>query len=378
MSSGGWIVGGSQYDFGASKSWTGGDSPRGRRNRRYPNAYTMTSQRFTQSKSTLVSNNGTNVGSAYIYNVVAQLRQPSVNLSLAALGQVSEQIRGHSFNAAIFAAEGLQSLTTIKQTAYAVLRAAHYTARGNYVQAVRSLGRIPGQQKATKRAFNKAVDAKDFSGAWLSIQYGWRPLLQDLYEAMKAYEGRYSSPRSLTFRATKSDEDFVDYLSLRYEGGVVRARRRCSVTYVVTLYETVGSLRALGLTNPSSVVWEKIPFSFVADWFIPIGNYLSELSFFSGLKTSYTCSSFSRMDVFVKARGSRSDASWPASRPIGGDYKNTQIRFERSVGSSINVPRPEPKALAKAFSLGHLKNSAALIHQMAAGRFTFKATHYTE
>jgi hypothetical protein len=33
----------------------------------------------------------------------------------------------------------------------------------------------------------------------------------------------------------------------------------------------------LGLLNPAEVIWELVPFSFVADWFLPIGDYLSAL-----------------------------------------------------------------------------------------------------
>lgn len=33
----------------------------------------------------------------------------------------------------------------------------------------------------------------------------------------------------------------------------------------------------VGLTNPLSVAWELIPFSFVVDWFLPIGKYLDAL-----------------------------------------------------------------------------------------------------
>lgn len=33
----------------------------------------------------------------------------------------------------------------------------------------------------------------------------------------------------------------------------------------------------MGLTNPLEVTWELLPFSFVADWFLPIGDYVSIL-----------------------------------------------------------------------------------------------------
>jgi hypothetical protein len=38
-----------------------------------------------------------------------------------------------------------------------------------------------------------------------------------------------------------------------------------------------------GFTNPINLAWEVLPYSFVVDWFLPIGPYLETLSAFDGL-----------------------------------------------------------------------------------------------
>lgn len=49
---------------------------------------------------------------------------------------------------------------------------------------------------------------------------------------------------------------------------------------------------SLGLLNPAVLAWESVPFSFVIDWFLPVGNFLQSLStplgvkFLSGTQTS--------------------------------------------------------------------------------------------
>jgi hypothetical protein len=48
--------------------------------------------------------------------------------------------------------------------------------------------------------------------------------------------------------------------------------------YLFEMREELGFSRQLGLLDPLSVVWENIPYSFVVDWFIPIGDYLSMLN----------------------------------------------------------------------------------------------------
>jgi hypothetical protein len=52
----------------------------------------------------------------------------------------------------------------------------------------------------------------------------------------------------------------------------------------------------LGFVNPGVIAWELVPFSFVIDWFVPVGNFLSQWTDFVGLtlqkayttKTAYT------------------------------------------------------------------------------------------
>lgn len=46
---------------------------------------------------------------------------------------------------------------------------------------------------------------------------------------------------------------------------------------------TLRTLNQLGLVNPASLAWELIPWSFVVDWFIPIGPLLSVLTAPAGL-----------------------------------------------------------------------------------------------
>jgi hypothetical protein len=50
------------------------------------------------------------------------------------------------------------------------------------------------------------------------------------------------------------------------------------MSYIYELYEEMSFERNLGLTDPLSVAWELIPYSFVVDWFVPIGTYLDNLN----------------------------------------------------------------------------------------------------
>jgi hypothetical protein len=43
-------------------------------------------------------------------------------------------------------------------------------------------------------------------------------------------------------------------------------------------------LSQLGITNPALLVWELIPYSFVIDWLIPVGDFLSSLDALVGVE----------------------------------------------------------------------------------------------
>jgi hypothetical protein len=42
-------------------------------------------------------------------------------------------------------------------------------------------------------------------------------------------------------------------------------------------------MKTVGLLNPATVAWELVPYSFIADWFVPVGDYLTGLTADCGL-----------------------------------------------------------------------------------------------
>lgn len=376
MTTGSWTVG-SQVgmDFYADKTWNGADLPPGWRRANPgkqppPHAYSMTCSRQTMSKSQIYWSVNPTVwlGDVYCYTssstLVPGFTLPA-NLDLTALGKLSEKIRGHSFNLAVAAAELPEAIDMLRNTSTAVLRAARATVRGDWGSVVRNLSRSLGQTKQAQKNWDKALSRGDLSAAWLALRYGWEPLVNDAFEAAKAVERMTSFARTLTFRAYANGmSGSYEYLTI--SNGVLKIEDKHRVSYIVTLGEVPSTARSLGLMDPASVLWEKLPYSFVADWFIPIGNYLSEASFFNGLNTSYVKSVFSRRTIGISKRATYTGAAGYPGVPKGGNYASTGVRFTRSIGSAIDVPSPSLKAWAKAFSLGHLQNAAALISQQIA------------
>jgi len=146
--------------------------------------------------------------------------------------------------------------------------------------------------------------ARTVSGGYLSYAFGWKPFIGDLRKL--GHLNQIVADRLKWLRDTRGREVRLGFSSdWPYEGPETMSIEDSSLTlissrrqfvagaYLFHLLERLegmeGNLRAfssaLGLLNPSAVVWERIPFSFVADWFVRTDGIVNSLQLqpFSGL-----------------------------------------------------------------------------------------------
>lgn len=175
-----------------------------------------------------------------------------------------------------------------------------FVERGQTVSLVaENLQRLRYAVKAVRRldadaalralgARGKRHNAKSPFELWLEIQYGWKPLLSDCHGAVKALSDRehQRDEYRTTVKSTYRMDDNVTSVLPDYQCNSwpkVRARKEriihhkgwIRLDYVKNDNTLLPTVSALGLTNPLELVWEELPFSFVVDWFLPIGSYLS-------------------------------------------------------------------------------------------------------
>lgn len=122
------------------------------------------------------------------------------------------------------------------------------------------------------------------ANSWLELTYGWGPLLYDVYGSA-AYVAKLLHDTDVDLTLSAVDRvrgEYPDHShSAVWQGG------ECDVKsgWIVHLKVDDPLLRnqeALGLTNLKNVLWEKVPFSFVYDWFHPVGPYLESLTALQG------------------------------------------------------------------------------------------------
>lgn len=131
------------------------------------------------------------------------------------------------------------------------------------------------------------------SSRYLQYRYGWRILMMEIQGAIKALtQNRVEKPR-YTARCVRSDT-YHDQKSILVNFGQ-NGSSTCTFTRTASLsarayvlYEAdleYQSARDWGLAELPLALWEIIPFSFVVDWFINIGNWLEAITPKVGIHT---------------------------------------------------------------------------------------------
>jgi len=198
--------------------------------------------------------------------------------------------RDLKFSAPIFLAEGRKTVQMIAETARTLAKAYAAFKKGNF-------GSIPG--------LLGIGGAKGPANNWLAYQYGWSPLLADLKGlaelAAQQLELGGRKPRFKVYGVKKESGVVYKYIAPNDGHESVNIGGYTESTYICGAPEITGKAWLLleveysdaalasqlgfgGFTDIFSVAWELVPFSFVFDWFINVGQTLENMSALKGLK----------------------------------------------------------------------------------------------
>lgn len=270
-----------------------------------------------------------------------------------------EKIYGSDFNLSVFLGEGHQTLELIADSATRVYNSLRHLKRGDVVGAAKSL--VNGTTTGLRTHSMRRHATQTMSQNWLELQYGWMPLLGDTYGAATSLAHMTKAPFQTHYTVRKTREK-VEWQTgggstptdARYTYGF-RTTQRVALTVIIR--ERPSSFYALGLKNPEIVAWELMPWSFVIDWFLPIGQYLDARAAASSIAGTWiTSNKIHGVYLGVKGHLGSAGAYWRRGT------------FERIVSSTPPVvPLPNFKSLDKALSWKHCVNALALLTTAASG-----------
>lgn len=240
--------------------------------------------------------------------------------------------------------------------------------------------RPSGKFSAVKHLLVKELPS-EIHNHWLEYVYGLAPFMQDLYGSMEslAYLETDLNAYRVTVKSSHKEvdkvESYLDYLaslgsSSSFTGGfnqvtTVTSTTHTSLTYVLE-NPFLRSLAQLGVTNPAVTAWELTRLSFVFDWVLPIGNYLSTFDATFGWRWLGGTTSVlrkARGEFFPVTKGSyyeRSGASstYTVSR-IGEKPSYSAHSFTRE--KFLASPLPQVPRLKNPLSGAHVVNALALL-----------------
>lgn len=271
----------------------------------------------------------------------------TANDELTLLSRLSEKVKGHSFNLAVAAAEGKKTVSMVSNAIQSIGGAVLDLKRGRFESAARRFGVNPRPSQ---------LSHKDVAGRWLELQYGWLPLLSDVYESSKAYEALTKQPRkeilveTFTRRFIHNASNSPSNYSC--EGNAMSGKR---IYYEMT--EQMSAPRSLGLTDPLTVAWELFPYSFVVDWFIPIGTYLENLNTIPSLRGRFMTTTLRRFS------GSAVSINPSYNWTVVPTTQSSQLLLDRKISTSLSVPKPSFNSFEDAMSPKRIWNAIALAVQ---------------
>lgn len=121
--------------------------------------------------------------------------------------------------------------------------------------------------------------SKDVANGWLQWQYGWKPLMSDIFgiadESIRVVINRLERVRGRAKLPITDDNPRFKRTVQTQQPFVVRKGEGVQACTISIVYEVPQfDLARWSSLNPVSLAWELIPFSFVADWFFDVGSYL--------------------------------------------------------------------------------------------------------
>lgn len=192
------------------------------------------------------------------------------------LGKVSDA----KTNLAVTYAEMSKTSDLILGTARRIDRAYRAFRRGNLREVARQLNITPGRVHKN----------------WLEYKYGWMPLLMDVKNSAEFLAQQYAgrSPR-FSCKSTESQSSTeTEEININTYGAdppqwikltkILKWKLSIQTKIWCELENPhLAAAQQLGLTNPALVAWELIPFSFVFDWFLSVGDYLQAVTALHGV-----------------------------------------------------------------------------------------------
>lgn len=189
----------------------------------------------------------------------------------------------------------------------------------------------------------------------------------DAHGAVEFLRKSFTSPKTEMMRTSavvKFNDESTKVTPI--QAGTLTTTNRYDIEVKTCLYyrrssSTLHTLSSLGITNPLYLSWELMKYSFVIDWFVHVGDFLSSLdaafgcSFVAGCVTTGVRAS-------QELRWYQSGVTSPGNS-IFSDYSEKDENFSVDRSTLLTFPLLTLPAFKDPRSLEHALNAIALLRQ---------------
>lgn len=182
-----------------------------------------------------------------------------------------------------------EGIATLGQTLKMVLAPGHALA-GSLKSFYRDKSLRPYINKSIRQLRREGV-SREISNRYLEYVYGWAPLMSDIYGCIELAKQQSNGPLIIrgTGRSSTTSNEYnkggrvLSASSVSCVQSIAQHNVVCKLDATPNAHTGLRALNQLGLVNPLSLAWDLTPWSFVFDWFVPVGPMLSALSAPMGL-----------------------------------------------------------------------------------------------
>lgn len=281
------------------------------------------------------------------------------------LQSIYDQLRNGHGNAAVDLAESAQVIQMIRNAT-----------------SVRKLAQTVFKSVRTKRKYTAAQAAKYAGDKWLEYRYGWLPLISSTYELLKTLSKKVDQASIVVLEARAGEQipnsgsSYTEpgaYGTPRYVSKRIQGSGRCLLKVKMKAKTTLDVTDFTSL-NPLGIAWELLPFSFVVDWFVTVGQTLQLWEdhilfanrFVDGFRT------FSYLEEFAYSHSEYKYSSppyWPGTgQQMDGflyeysdQVKSLRVYKEKSRERLLSLPTPGGPRINVNVGARRLLDAAALI-----------------
>lgn len=198
---------------------------------------------------------------------------------------------------------------------------------------------------------------KDASSLWLEYWFGWAPLISDIGTAIEILQDPPATFEKMHRVRVKEKFQYSFRQSGRNAQNMANGPIQLSCLYQLTSRvdnPNINLANRLGFTNPATIAWELVPFSFLVDWFYPVGRFLSSGDDWLGI---------TRINPMYTLMYKAEIVSEYIDK-TGSKFTNEVVQMDRYMGNIAFLPQP----IWRRLSLTRAATSVSLLISVFSGK----------